>query len=114
MKAVDYAARLKRELANPPLKSAIFSDVPKDEDGPADREDIVLGVCFDLLKEGSKLAETRRAQTPEAYAAVIREQEQKWRAIVARVGDSEISELTFTAFVRAYDKAHPPRGKTMA
>lgn len=109
MKAVHYAERLKQWLADPPLKSAIFSDVPKDEDGPAGRDDVVLGICFDLLKEGAKLAETRRAQTPEAYSAVIREQEQKWRAIVSRVGDPAISELTFTSFVRAYDKAHPPR-----
>lgn len=95
-------------FANPPRLREVYEDVPLDDpsgDEPADKLDICARVCTDLINEGKLICRQRRAQAPEAILAIWRELEQKWAAIVRRVGDPVVTVETFQLVLRALEKS---------
>jgi len=98
VKADQYAERIREMLANPPRLRDIYEDVPPDDpdgDEPATVFDICARVCADLINEGKAICQARRARSPEAVLAIWKELEQKWHAIVRRVGHPDVLDGTF-------------------
>lgn len=98
MKAAEYADRFREARRVPPLRSTIYSDVPKAEDKPADLADLIVMLCRDLMREAQKIIKDRRIQLPESTGAVVREQIEKSRAIARRL-DGEIPDRFFVIFL---------------
>lgn len=85
MKAHEYVAIARQNLADRPLKSTIYKDVPKDQDGPAEELDVALDILRRLLSEVKTIADARKASSEAAILAIMLELKQKWRAICDRM-----------------------------
>ena len=99
MKAVEYAARYHEVMKNPPLRSTIYDGVPKAEDGPADRIDVLSMICRDLAREAQQIMKDRRVQLTESHGAVMREQVEKSRVIARKIG-GWVPEDFFLTFLK--------------
>jgi len=97
MKADEYAEKYKQYLVNPPKD--LWKGRP--EDARWDKTDALIAICHDLFFEITDIMLNRRAQSDLALLAVLREQDQKWIAILRRLNDSEIKITGFRAFVKS-------------
>lgn len=91
MKAKEYAKLWNswQEDENRPTNGEVFPDAPEEErNKPTDDLGLSTYICHKILQEYQPLIKLRKAQTPEALEAILRELCQKYDAVCRRV-DSE-------------------------
>ena len=94
MKAKDYAVKYREYLANPPKD--LWSGKPDNAVDTSDPPlDAMMAICRDLMLESRELIEKRKATTGAAIEACVREQNQKWLAIVRLLPDQPLIEGMF-------------------
>lgn len=85
MKAVEYVKLLNSWEDNPPKLGEVYDGAPEDQqNNPADLTDQVTHLAHLVLKEFDVIRKARKAETPEALDAIVRELDQKWKAIARR------------------------------
>lgn len=88
MKAADYIAKFRQYTADP--QSMWDGETEIDPKVTATQQ-----VCLDMVDEMLDLVKLRRISEGGSIAAVIREQDQKWGAILSRLNNPKISRLAF-------------------
>ncbi|MCC6752084.1 MAG: hypothetical protein IT371_30820 [Deltaproteobacteria bacterium] len=113
MRAVDYVARIRRELLQPPLLSQVYPDVPKAMDGPCKPSDVLIKVCGDLAEEARLMAQKRKVSTVDGLLGCFREQDQKWRAVARHFPETAPPDF-FKVFLREAAHDNPAIGVVAA
>jgi hypothetical protein len=86
VKAKEYVKMWHGWQENLPTLGEIYANAPDEEkDKSADDLDLISFLGQKVLSEYHVIADARKAQTPEALGAIVRELDQKWRAICNRV-----------------------------
>jgi len=86
MKAKEYAILWNSWQVDRPTLGVVFNDAPEIErDKLADDDDLIGFLCQKILDEYKPLVKLRRAKTPEALEAILRELIQKYEAVCRRV-----------------------------
>ena len=94
MKAKDYVVKYHEYLANPP--NDIWSGKPDNAVDTANPPlDAMMAICRDLMLESKELIEKRKAASGAAIEACVREQNQKWLAIVRLLPNEPLIEGLF-------------------
>jgi hypothetical protein len=88
MKAKEYVKLWNEWQENRPKLGEIYPDAPENErDKKADSYDLINYLGLKVLSEFHVLVKARKAQHPAALAAIVRELDQKWKAICNRIDD---------------------------
>ncbi len=109
MKADEYVKIARELLANPPLRSTIWSGMPPEEEGVADEEDIVFDILRRLLSEVKLLADARKANTDEAIVSIMKELRLRWYAICDRMNHPMFIRPSFDRFLEIMNKKTAPQ-----
>ena len=69
--------------------------------------DTVIFICDRLIAEVKEIVEMRHAKSELAFTAVIKEQDQKWKAIVRRLAKNELPfNIHPDAFQKVWNQFH--------
>lgn len=104
MKADEYVKVARELMANPPLRSTIWENMPPEEEGPASEEDIVFEILRRLMCEVKTIADSRKANSDDAIVSIMKELRQKWFAICSRIKHPLFQDRVFDNFVAVMSK----------
>ena len=90
MKADEYVRKYHEHLRELPKELGPDKDV---------RTRAAYLICFDLLFESQELVKKRRAKSGSSHAAILKEINQKYQAIVRRINDPYLAKEGFQRLV---------------
>ena len=96
MKAKEYANRFNSWIGNR-LCSDLFQNAPEGQ--KFDYSDGLICVCQEMTFEVSEIAKSRNTQSDRAVAAIMREQDTKYKAFIRLVPEANGSSVGFRKFV---------------
>jgi hypothetical protein len=95
MKAKEYAEQFRSWIGKRPV-SDLYENAP--EGRTFDFADGLICVCREMVFEIAEIAESRSSKSDRAVAAIIREQDAKYRAFIRLVPEAEGAEKGFRNF----------------
>jgi hypothetical protein len=102
MKASEYESKIV-EYCRDPIKALqrTYQGVPEGTTPEqCNSVDVCLAVCLDMLEESKTIMKQRKCESGSAKEAVLREQNQKWIAVIrglrkSRLGTEFLEEIKF-------------------
>jgi hypothetical protein len=101
VKAREYADLWNSWMKTPPTLGELYDDAPPgDSLKPGDKVDLSIALCSKVMLEMDTIAKARNATSLPAIASILTELDQKWAAIVRRIGDPFLNEKMFMDFCK--------------